>query len=235
MQTEFGKPMLLARWLAIIFAFVACSPERAQAQSSGDDLKVYAVNVVKTPPFEKQFTGFGVYLGKGKVLTAAHVVGKWAIITQPRVLVAGLDLPATIVKEGSFESIDLTLLSIDESELPVTLKLRQNPLCKGPLVVGGNVVVVYPTRTVHSHIVSPLLIAPKFRAKYRALIDEPEGSGSGVFDVERRCLLGIISAKVQKYNYRKQKGPLIGADSGYAGIFVPASVIADFIPPQFRF
>ena len=169
------------------------------------------------------------------MLTAAHVVGKWAMITHPRVLVAGLDLPAIIVKEGSYETIDLTLLSVDETDLPVSLKLRQNPLCKGPLVVGRNVAIAYPERIVRSRTVSPLLIAPKWRAKFGALIDEPESSGAGVFDAERRCLLGIISAKVPKYNYRKQKGPVIAADAGYAGVFVPASTISDFIPPEYRF
>jgi hypothetical protein len=221
--------------LTLAAAMIACLCAVAQAEMPADDLRVYAVNVVKTPPFDKQFIGLGVYLGKGKVLTAAHVVGKWATITHPRVLVAGLDLPAEIVKEGSYETIDLTLLSVDEAELPVSLKLRQNPLCKGPLVAGRNVVIVYPERVVRSRTVSPLLIAPKLRTKFGALIDEPESSGSGVFEVERKCLLGIVSAKVQRYNYRKPKGPVVPADAGYAGIFVPASVIAQFIPPEFRF
>src|SRR6476619_1770852 len=92
--------------LVLALGVVTCA--HAQVPDPDDALRVYAVNVVKTPPFEKQFIGFGVYIGKGKVLTAAHVVGKWAMITQPRVLIAGLDLPAAIVKEGSFETVDLT-------------------------------------------------------------------------------------------------------------------------------
>jgi hypothetical protein len=74
------------------------------AQSSDDSLKIYAVDVVKTPPFQRQFTGYGIYLGQG--ITAAHVVGHWPSITQPRVLIAGQDLPARIIKQGSYETID---------------------------------------------------------------------------------------------------------------------------------
>src|SRR6516225_7293453 len=33
-----------------------------------DSLRIYAVNVVKTTPFEKPFTGYGIYLGKGAVI-----------------------------------------------------------------------------------------------------------------------------------------------------------------------
>ena len=98
------------------------------AQSPDDEFKIYAVNVVKTPPFEKQFTGYGIYLGHGTVITAAHVVGHWPFFTHPRVLIAGEDLPAKIIKEGSFGQTDLALLSVDEAHLPVSLRLRRNPL-----------------------------------------------------------------------------------------------------------
>ena len=43
------------------FALVAAAHlSSAQAQNADDELKVYAVNVVKTPPLEKQFTGYGI-------------------------------------------------------------------------------------------------------------------------------------------------------------------------------
>ena len=52
------------------------------------------------------------------VLTAAHVVGHWPAFTDPRVLVAGQDLPAKVIKEGSFHTVDLALLSVNEDRLP---------------------------------------------------------------------------------------------------------------------
>jgi hypothetical protein len=227
--------MRLAAWVCFVIVAAACLSVPARAQSPDDELKVYAVNVVKTPPLETQFTGYGIYLGQGMIITAAHVVGHWPSLTHPRILVAGQDLPATIIKEGSFEEVDLALLSVDAEQLPVSLRLRRNPLCKEPPRVGTGVVIVYPERTVRSQIISPFLIAPQNRAKYGSLINEPQGSGSGVFNADRKCLLGIISSKLPKYRYRKVNGRTVINYNGFAGHFVPASEIANFIPPEFRF
>ena len=228
--------MRSAAWFGFIILAAACVSAPVQAQNSADDLKVYAVNVVKTAPLEKQFTGYGIYLGHGLVITAAHVVGHWPGITNPRVLVAGLDLPAKVIKEGSFETTDLALLSVDKERLPVSLRLRRNPLCNQPPQVGTNVVIVYPDRTVRSKIISPFMIPPQYQAKFgAALINEAEGSGSGVFQADRRCLLGIISSKITKFKYRKVNKRLLAAKDGFAGHFVPASTIAKFIPPEFQF
>ena len=127
-----------------------------------NDLHVYAVNVVKSPPLEKQFVGYGIYLGNGKVITAAHVVGHWPSVTHPHVWIAGLDLPAEVLKIGSLEDTDLALLSIDAAQLPISLRLRRNPLCKNPALVGTTVTVVYPEKN------HPL--ADHFAAGHRAPI-----------------------------------------------------------------
>ena len=137
---------LFAR-LGLVVAAV-CFSEPVRAQDSDNNLKVYAVNVVKTRPLEKQFTGYGIYLGDGKVITAAHVVGHWPALTHPRVLIAGQDLPAKVLKIGSLETTDLALLSIDQARLPASLQLRRNPLCKTFPPVRAKVIVVYPERTI---------------------------------------------------------------------------------------
>ena len=228
--------MRLAAWLGIIVISAVSMFAPARAQNLEDDeLRVYAVNVVKKAPFEKEFTGYGIYLGSGKVITAAHVVGNWPLVTNPRVLVAGLDLPATIIKQGSLDDTDLALLSVDEAQLPMSLRLRRNPLCKQPPPAGTSVIVVYPEKTVRSRVISPLAIEPQYRARYDSLIDEAEGSGSGVFLPSRRCLLGIISVKVRKYNYRKQNGRIVASDAGYAGYYIGAAAIVDFIPREFPY
>src|SRR5262249_5667885 len=131
----------------------------APAQIADDTLKIYAVNVVHTAPFKDPFIGDGIYLGNGLVLTAAHVVGRWPSYTNPRVLIACLDLPGKVLKAGSPAKPDLALLSVDQTRLPVSLQLRRNPVCKEPPQVGMNVIVVYPERTVRSQMISPLLIA----------------------------------------------------------------------------
>ena len=78
-MTRLAAPMprqfYFAGCFALILTATACLPALGQDQSPDDDLRVYAVNVVKKAPLEKQFTGYGIYLGKGKVITAAHVVG----------------------------------------------------------------------------------------------------------------------------------------------------------------
>jgi len=226
--------MRLAVWLSLVVTATATSPH-VLAQSVDDDLRVYAVNVVKTPPLEKQFTGYGIYLGNGKVITAAHVVGHWPAVTRPRVLIADLDLPAVVLKMGSLEGTDLALLSIEEALLPVSLRLRRNPLCKTSPPVGTEAVVVYPQRTVAIRTISPMFIARKYRAKFSSLISEPQSSGAGVFVANRKCLLGIVSMKVPRYEYRRQYGRVLASAAGYAGYYVPTSAIAEFIPPEYRF
>jgi len=207
----------------------------AQAQASDNELRIYAVNVVKKAPLKDEFIGYGVYLGSGKVLTAAHVVGNWPTLTHPHVRIAGLDLPVEIVKQGSLGEIDLALLSIDEAQLPVSLKLRRNPLCKIIPPPRAGVITVYPERTARSRVLSPFAIAPQYRVRFGSLMEEAQGSGAGVFDAERRCLLGIVSRKIQKYTYRRQNGRLLALSAGYAGYYVPASTIAAFISPESRF
>jgi hypothetical protein len=221
--------------LTLLIAALAGAFTPGRAQTTDDDLKVYAVNVVKQAPLEKQFTGYGIYLGGGKVITAAHVVGHFPNLTHPRVLIAGLDLPAEIIRQGSLEDTDLALLSIDETQLPVSLKLRRNPLCKATPQPGANVVVVYPEKTARARVLSPLFIAPQYRARFGSLITEQQGSGSGVFDSERRCLLGIISRKVQKFAYRRQNGRVVATAAGWAGYYVSLQAMRDFIPPELKF
>jgi len=224
---------------AALFGFVIVAAARicapVQAETADDSLRIYAVNIVKTPPFKKQFTGYGIYLGQSIVVTAAHVVGHWPFFTHPRVLIAGQDLPAKLIKLGSFEQVDLALLSVEEARLPVSLRLRRNPLCKADPKVGTEVIDVTPEKTVRSRIISPLLIAPQLRGRFDTLIDTEQSSGSGLFDAERKCLVGIMSAKVQKYNYQKANGRIVARAVGFAGYFVPASKIVDFVPPAFRF
>ena len=97
------------------------------ARPTDDSLRIYAVDIWQDPP-QSWGPGRGVYLGKGLVLTAAHVVGS-AAHTKPRVRIAGMDLPAHAIREGNFERVDLTLLSVDEQKLPIYLRMRRMPLC----------------------------------------------------------------------------------------------------------
>jgi hypothetical protein len=209
----------------VIQAFLAghCSAQNADAS-----LLAYAVNIHRTP--EQSWNGYGIYLGKGLFITAAHVVGR-AWLTRPKIVVAGQEYPTQIVKEGSFEGTDLTLLSVEESLLPLRLRLRRNAsICKDPPTPGKQVVSVVPEGTVRSYIIAPARIPANARKFSTAIADVAKtgNSGSGVFDAQSRCLLGIMSRKISQSQTRADTGKTETRD--IAKYFVPASEIAAFLP-----
>jgi hypothetical protein len=125
-----------------------------------------------------------VYLGKGLVTTATHLVGA-AARTKPSVRIAGMDLPATYIREGNFERVDLTLVSIDGQKLPISLRMRRIPCVKSSCGPGGPVIVAAPEGTASSHIMSPQLLPINVRRKFSKVISEVATTGdswSGVFD-----------------------------------------------------
>jgi S1-C subfamily serine protease len=204
----------------------------AYAQSTDDSLRIYAVNIVQNPP--QSWTGYGVYLGKGLVLTAAHVVGR-ASQTKPSVRIAGMELPAKAIREGSFERVDLTLLSVDEEKLPVNIRMRRMPLCERPPWVGEPVIVAVPEGTARSHIMSPWLLPPAHRTRFSTVIRDVAttgNSGSGVFDAGLKCLLGIMSRKI---SVRSKNANGEDREKDIAKYFVPVSAIRAFIPGDVRF
>jgi hypothetical protein len=206
---------------------LACSSAHA-AEGTDDSLLVYAVNIHRTP-MQSWGPGYGIYLGKGLFITAAHVAGHtW--FTRPKVAIAGTEYPTKVVKAGDFETTDLTLLSVDESFLPSRLALRRTPLCAQPPWPGEPVITVVPEGTARSRILSPQRLPVSVR-KFDTVIGDVAqtgNSGSGVFDAEKKCLLGIMSRKISEYRIRKTTGKRELYD--IAKYFVPASVISQFIP-----
>ena len=72
-----------------------------------------------------------------------------------------MDLPAHAIREGNFERVDLTLLSIDEQKLPIYLQMRRMPLCEKHPWPGEPVIVAIPEGTARSHVMSPQLLPLK--------------------------------------------------------------------------
>ena len=93
-----------------IWASTAIAGARA-AENLDDSLIPFAVNVHRTP-MQTWGPGYGIYLGRGLFITAAHVVGRswW---TRPKIAIAGQEYPTRVVKEGSFEGTDVTALAVD--------------------------------------------------------------------------------------------------------------------------
>lgn len=202
-----------------------CEPASGQDRGQVDrQLQRFAVNV----------SGglFGVYLGNGLVITAAHVVNP----ANPTVRIAGESLQAKIVKAGTFEKTDITLLSVDVRRLPPNLGLRIMPICSQPLLVGQNVVVATPQSIARSRIMSPDSLPADVRERFNTVIPDVAttgNSGSGVFDPTNQCLMGIMSRKIQISAAPTQRGPT-KAFRDIAKYFVPAAEIRAFLHTETR-
>ncbi len=202
------------------------------AQLTDDSLRIYAVDFVHDS--SQSWTGRGVYLGSGLVITAAHVVGS-AARSKPVVRIGGIELPTTAIREGNFERVDLTLLSVDEQKLPFYLRMRRMPLCDNKPWPGEPVIVATPEGTARSHIMLPSLLPAQYQKRFSTVIRDVAttgNSGSGVFDAGQKCLLGIVSLKI--YQTPSSRAPE-SEHKDIAKYFVPASIIRAFIPPEYRF
>jgi hypothetical protein len=218
--------------LACLIIMMGLLTVTSTAQNADDNtLLSYAVNVHRTPT--QAWPGYGIYVGHGLFITAAHVVGR-AWWTRPKVAIGEVEYPTQVVKEGSFEGTDITLLSVEESLLPMRLRLRQMSLCKDPPWPSEPVVTVVPEAVVRSYILSPDKL-PKGARRFNTVIADVAktgNSGSGVFDARFRCLLGIMSRKISV----KQTLISTGKEArDIAKYFVPASEIRAFMPPELRF
>jgi hypothetical protein len=94
---------------------------------------------------------------------------------------------------------------------------------------------VVPEGTARSRILAPDRLPLGVR-KFNTVIGDVAktgNSGSGVFDLHRRCLLGIMSRKISQTRKDAITGKTETRD--IAKYFVPASIIADFIPVGVRF
>jgi len=206
----------------------------AQVGAQDADLQPFAVHINRTP--KQDWPGYGIYLGNGLVLTAAHVTANVSE-TKPRVVIGAKEFAASLVKQGSFEGVDLTLLSIDAKELPIRLQMRRLPLCEREPYAGEMVAVVTPEGTARSRVLPPRAIPADFRDRFGTAIGDVAttgNSGSGVFDVLNQCLLGIISRKLSV-------GQIVGPFEKPARVrdvakyFVPVRDIRAFIPGNVTF
>jgi Trypsin-like peptidase domain len=209
---------------ALILFLIFAVPSLGRASGPDDSLVVYSVGVNG---------GAGIYLGNGLVLSVAHVVGG-GIISKPTVTIAGQKLLATVVKESPFEQLDLALLEFDESGLPVSLRLRRMPLCQGKPWPGEEVISLSAQGPVRSRILSTTALPFDVRRFSTVIRDVATtgNSGSGVFEAQRKCLLGIMSRKISQIRRGKNTGEKTTQD--IAKYFVPSATIADFMPARLR-
>src|SRR5258708_25519566 len=217
----------------LMAATVLAAP--ARPQDAAESLKLYAVHILRPP--KQAWTGYGVYMGSGYIITAAHVAGL-SLWTEVRVDIAGKNLPAAVIKRGQFHNVDLTVLSVDEQQRPVSLRLRRMTVCKNSPWPGEEVVVATPEGIARSHVISPFVLPLGVPAKYHTAISDVAttgNSGSGVFDARVKCLLGIVSAVIRQNGIRQEDGHEVAETRDAAKYFVPSSSIADFLPSDVHF
>jgi hypothetical protein len=139
----------LVKTVALLISAAMTMPAGADGDGTDASLLPYAVDVLDTP---LSLPLHGVYLGKGLILTAAHVV----IRPDPWIRMAGEVLPSRAVKRGNFETNDLTLLQVDEEQLPISLRIRRMPICDQAPWPGEKVIVAIPKGTTRSEVLSPV-------------------------------------------------------------------------------
>ena len=209
----------------LVATFAASGPVSAR-DLEAELVQPFAVHIERTPA--QSWPGYGVYLGDGYVITAAHVAGR-AEETRPRVVVAGRSLPTRVVKEGSFETNDLTLLRVEPADLPGRLQFRRLSLCAAPPTPDEPVLVAIPESVAPSRILSPKRLPADLRDRFPTAIADVAttgNSGSGVFDARRGCLLGVMSRKIETVT--RLPGALHETRAPVGKYFVPAAVIAGF-------
>src|SRR5271165_2328200 len=208
----FGTRVLTLGCAALAVVVAAAS---GLAQSDEVDFKSFAVHVNRMP--QQPWPGYGIYLGNGLILTAAHVPGNVAQ-TKPHVVIAGEDLPASLVRQGELEGVDLTLLSIDAANAAV----RTRPLWRR---IG---------RRGHSRRNSAF--------QRSASPSDPGGVARAVRHRHRRrrhhwkFLLRIISRKISVVQQELKLGMIpVRTTRDIAKYSVPAPAIKAFIPESVSF
>jgi Trypsin-like peptidase domain len=233
-EAEDLRATILRFGLALAAAWFAAAPAWSEWIANDADLKAFSVHINRTP--QQPWPGYGVYLGNGLILTASHVPGDVAE-TKPHVVIGGEDLPATLVRQGSLEGVDLTLLAVDASKLPVRLQMRRMPLCGSPPAPGEAVVVATPEGTARSHVLPPSAVPRDLRDRFGTVIGDVAttgNSGSGVFDAGKQCLMGVISRKISVEVLPGRLGaPARKVD--IAKYFIPVGDIRAFIPDNVSF
>jgi hypothetical protein len=211
--------------MAVTAVASVLAPRDCVAAGADDSLLPYTVHVLRTPV---SWRLYGVYLGKGLVLTAAHVAGGM----DPLVEIAGKLLPSTTVKRGNFATVDLTLLKVDEQQLPASLRIRRMPTCERDPWPGEPVIVAVPGATARSEVLSPAFLPPTARHFDTVIKDVATtgNSGSGVFDLGQKCLLGIMSRKITETVVVKASGVVRSQQRDVAKYFVPSGTIRAFLP-----
>lgn len=172
----------------------------------------------------------GVFLGRSWVLTAAHVAQLHEPGEKLYIQAAGQLIPARLVKAGNFDKTDVTLLEVSPGDVP--RQMRGLPLlapCAHPSLPGTHMLVVEPGNIAYSVVVSADVLPPDVPGRFDSLIrdvDMTGNSGAALFDQDRGCLAGIMSARIDRFGPDGTGGRVKKPVAKY---FVPAARIGLFL------
>jgi hypothetical protein len=172
----------------------------------------------------------GIFLGKIWILTAAHVAQRHTPGDTLHIEVAGRLIDARLVKAGSFDKTDVSLLEVSPDDVPQPM--RSLPLlapCRHPVLPGTRILVVEPGNISYSSVIAADILPPDVPRRFDSLIrdvDTTGNSGSALFDLDRGCLAGIMSARIDLLG---PDGPGGRVKQPVAKYFVPAAKISIFL------
>ena len=176
--------------------------------------------------------GGGTYLFSGYVATAAHVMDHHLLIAPDVYLRSGEKQAAGVMAVGNREVADAAILRLDPDKLPGDLaKLPPLHVCDNDPHVGQTVAVVLDGVQREAEV-------EKFPDEYggaRLIVagGHPGVSGSGVFDPEHRCLIGVVSRGVREREYTPD-GKTLLAERFLGLSFAPASKIVKVSSGQYE-
>ena len=116
-----NKPERSNKWrpLALCAAMILFIPPMISAganQTGTPDPWIVTAKIM----LNERVSATAIYLKPGLVVTAAHLTPGWT--DDLSVHIAGTALPATLVKQGDVDDVDLSLFSVDDEKLPGALR-----------------------------------------------------------------------------------------------------------------
>ena len=118
------RPLIVC--LAItLFELSMISARASQTKMPGPEPWIVAAQMLRNGEYDAR----GIYLSPGLIITAAHLTAITTASDIISVRIANAALPATLLKKGEFEDVDLALFSLDQQKLPERIGQIQMPLC----------------------------------------------------------------------------------------------------------
>jgi S1-C subfamily serine protease len=217
------------RILAIVVALALCPcgpllADDAPASSAPPTPSALGVHVQKAAGDGVHFShGQGIYIGGGLVLTAAHVVNYDPAHPGVTIRLDGALVRGEVIFDSLQKDTDLALIKLEASAL--SAKRRQQAyvaVCARNAAPERKVLVVQELDVKQSVTLdAPLRTIGKDGTNILMMPVRPGNSGTGVFDQESGCLLGVV--------LQEAGGALDGRRLDDVAIFSPSSSIAPFL------